>query len=240
MADDESALRELLARTAVRFEPLDGAAVRAAAEHRKRHRRVRRVLLPVTAALSVAGIAATVSLVVAHQASTAGPAGTGAATHTAPRRVGGRSTPAAHAFQVRLVLPGTSFPADGRPIHAYVLAINHTGSPVVINNACNGWLEAGLTGEHVTFTIFNGAVGCASKTIAPGTTRIQVSILTTFTQCQQGRREGTPGRPHCIGPHDDRLPKLPPGAYRAVVRTQSTSIRPVLSKPQPITLTAVR
>jgi hypothetical protein len=237
MVDDESALRELLTRTAVRFEPLDGAAVRAAA-HGKRRGRGRRVLLPVAAAFSVAAVAVTASLVANHPS--AGRAGTAAPTQTATSPARGGSTAASHTFQVRLILPGRSFPANGQPIHAYVLAINHTGRPVVISNACNGWLGAGLTGDHVNFTLWNGLVGCANRNIAPGTRRIPVSISTRFDQCGQGKQAGTPDFPHCLGPHDDILPKLPPGNYRAVVKTMRTSIPPILSKPQPITLTAVR
>ena len=51
---------------------------------------------------------------------------------------------------------------------------------------------------------------------------------------------GTPDFPHCLGPLDGRMPRLPAGTYQAALRTMSTSIRPVLSKPQPISLTAVR
>ena len=145
-----------------------------------------------------------------------------------------------HAFRVKLVLPGLSFPANGQPIQAYVLAINHTGRPVVIHNACDGWVQAGLTGPHNSLVIANGDVACANDTIRTGTTRIDVSIPTTFAACQPGKGRGTPDMPHCAGPRDSRPPKLPPGNYRAEIETQSTSIRPVLSKPQPVTLTAVR
>lgn len=236
MTDDERALRELLHHSAETFDPLDGAELRAAAERGDRRRAVRFVL-PAAIAASVAGIAVA-GVLIAHQSSpSAGPAGSAAPTGPRPNSIVGRSTAADHAFQVRLVLPARSFPADGQPIHAYVLAINHTGRPVVIHDACNGWVQAGLTGGHATFGISNLQVACASKTINPGTKRVPVIILTTFTQCLQGKQPGTPDAPHCVGPNDSSPPNLPAGTYRAEVLTQSTSVQPLLSKPQPVTLT---
>ena len=67
-----------------------------------------------------------------------------------------------------------------------------------------------------------------------------VSIPTTFTDCQQVKQQGDAHDPYCLDPHDSRFPNLPAGTYRAVVKTQSTSISPVLPKPQSITLTATR
>jgi hypothetical protein len=234
----ERALRERLHHSAETFDPLDGAAVRAAAQQRDR-RGVHRFVVPAVVAASVAGIAVAGALIAQQPSPSAGPAGSAAPAGPRPSSIGGRSTAADHAFQVRLVLPARSFPANGQPIHAYVLAINHTGRPVVIHDACNGWVQAGLTGGHVTFGIFSGQVGCASKTINPGTTRVPVIILTTFTQCQQGKQPGTPDTPHCVGPNSSP-PNLPAGNYRAEVGTQSTSVQPLLSKPQPVTLTANR
>lgn len=239
MTDDERALRELLHHSAETFDPLDGAALRAAVEHRDRGR-VRRLVLPAAIAASVAGIAVTGALIAQQPSPSAGPAGSAAPTGPRPSSTGGRSTAADHTFQVRLVLPATSFPANGRPIQAYVLAINHTGRPVVIDDACNGWVQVVLTNGQASSGMMNGGVACASKTLKPGTTRVPVTMLTTFTQCQQGKQRGTAGDPHCLGPHDSRMPNLPPGNYRAEVGTQSTSVQPRLSKPQPVTLTATR
>lgn len=239
MTDDERALRELLHHSAETFDPLDGAALRAAVEHRGRGR-VRRLVLPAAVAASVAGIAVTGALIAQQPAPSAGPAGSAGPTGPPSSATDGRSPAAHHTFRVRLVLPATSFPANGRPIHAYVLAINHTGRPVVIHDACNGWVQAGLTGGHATFGITSGQVACASETLKPGTTRVPVIILTTFTQCQQGKQPGTADTPHCLGPNDSRPPDLPAGTYRAEVGTQSTSVQPLLSKPQPVTLTATR
>lgn len=239
MTDDEHALRELLHHSAASFDALDGTALRAAAKRGNRGR-VGRFVLPAVVAASVAGIAGISVLIAHHTSPPAAPAPPAAATGSIRNSAGSRSAAADYAFRVRLVLPAASFPADGQPIHAYVLAINHTGQPVVIHDACNGWVQAGLTGGRATFGIINGDVACASKTLNQGTTRTPVIIPTTFAACAQGKQLGTPNTPHCLGPHDNVMPRLPPGRYRVVVETQSTSIRPVLPRPQPITLTRPR
>ena len=240
MVEDARAVSQLLHHTAPSFESLDGAALRAQAEDHHR-RRGRRRLLPAAAAASVIAFAVAVSLITHHTSSkpdAARPPSTPPPTHNAPNQTGSQTRVADGTVRVNLVLPATTFPADGQPIHAQLTVINGTGRGVVIKNACDGWVNAGLSGGPVTFEPASGLVGCASKTIAPGTTVIHTTIRTTFTQCQQGKQQGTADMPHCLGPNDSNLPNLPPGTYWAEVKTQSTSVAPVLSSPQKVRLTA--
>jgi hypothetical protein len=136
------------------------------------------------------------------------------------------------AFRIRLVLSATRVPADGTPLHGYALVINQTGHPIEIRDGrCDSWLQAGLAGPHVRLRVISLLVGCASTYLREGTTRIPVTIATTYDRCLQGNQPGTPDSPHCLGPNDDQIPALPPGTYRAEIGTQHTSISPALPKP---------
>jgi hypothetical protein len=242
MADDLPALHDLLVRVAPEFDALDGAAVRANATGSRAatDTRVRRFAAPAAAAALVIGLAVAITLLVQDR-SQPGHSGSAPSTglpKTSP--VSSRRATPHPGFQLKLVLPATRFPADGRPIKAHVLAINHTGGPVKIRDACNGWVLVGLAGMHNSVSIASGDVRCAGTALPIGTTRVPVVIRTTYSQCQQGKRPGTPAAPHCLGPRDSRPPNLPPGSYRAEVKTMSTSSKPTLPRPQQVILTSPR
>jgi hypothetical protein len=141
-------------------------------------------------------------------------------------------------FRLELKLPGTRFPADGTPIAAVVVAINHTESPIGLRHTgCGSLVQVGLSGGLARF---NGEMRlaniCAVAPFRPGVTQVPVTIATTYQGCQQGRLPGTRQMPHCMGAADSTLPPLPPGRYRVNVVPQQLSVTPALSRPIWITL----
>jgi hypothetical protein len=148
-----------------------------------------------------------------------------------------RAQPATAPLSLRLRLADPSVPADGTPIHGYVLATNHTGHPLEIRDAhCDAWVQAGLSGPYVHFAVSSLDVACGSSQLREGVTRIPVIIATTYGGCQQGKQPGTPDTPHCTGPHDSTIPPLPPGTYHVEVGTQHVSPTPVLPRPMLVRL----
>jgi hypothetical protein len=182
---------------------------------RTRSRWTRRLVLPAAAAVLVLALAAVLLM----------PRTFG---HDAAQPGAGPSA----AFRITLVLSKTRAPADGTPLHGHVLVINQTGHPIEIQDGrCEEWLQAGLTGPHVQLHLISILVRCARTELREGTTRLPITIDTTYDRCLQGKQPGTPDSPHCRGPNDDQIPALPPGTYRARIRTQHTSTTPTLPKP---------
>lgn len=219
MNHDEDKLRDLLTRSAPTFVSLDGNAIRdsdGSLSSPRPPRRWRQGGLALGAAAIVVVSAIIASLILANRPSATQPVGADPAS----------------AFQIQLVLPTTRAPADGSPLHGYALAINHTGHTIEIRaGKCDPWLQAGLSGRHIRFEVTSILMGCASVQLREGTTRIPLTIPTTYTQCAQGNQSGTPDSPHCRGPNDNQMAALPPATYHAVVGTQHTSTTPRLPKP---------
>lgn len=223
MNEDETVLHDLLTRTAPTFDALDGQFIRdrGATLHARSASPWRRFGRPAMIAAIVLATAA-LALSVSHWP---GPA----------------SSPAAgsdRAFRLELVLATTRVPA-GTPIHGHVLAINHTGHPITILDApCDPWVQAGLTGAHVQFSAISPDVACGSVQLHEGTTRIPVTIQTTYERCVQGNQRGTPDAPHCGDTNATLMPPLPPGRYQAVVEVLQPHASPVLPEPVVVTLIA--
>jgi hypothetical protein len=240
VAEDEERLRGLLTDMAPDFDALHGGAIRAGANAMRGSAvsRTRRVLLPSVSAAVILAVTLAVTLFVRGHAPSRGPASTSLPTAPTPTAVTSHSATNSP-FRIELVLPATTFPANGHPIDASVLIINDTGAPIEVRDGCNVLAAAGLTNSRVSLHIAFAGVGCASKNLPTGITRIPMQIPTTFTACQQGKRPGTADVPHCIGPNDSRAPNLPAGTYLAEVQTNmaTTGRRPALPRPQAITLT---
>jgi hypothetical protein len=227
VTSDEKVIRDLLSDSAPTFGSLDGSAVRerSAALQPRRDSRWPRAVPATAAAVLIAGIALGASLLFR-----------GTPTHS----TGSGGNTEAHTFRLQLVLPATSAQADGTPIRAFVVAINHTGKPIEIRDAsCDAWIQAGLSGRHIQFEVSSSDVGCASGQLREGITRLRVKILTTYNGCQQGSQPGTADMPHCQGPHDTGIPPLPPGEYQVHLGTQNVSPTPAMPRPAHITLTPV-
>lgn len=145
-----------------------------------------------------------------------------------------RTAASSAAFRLRLHLDTLRAPADGQPIHATVTVTNHTGKPVTIYDACNGWLSVGLTTARIRYDQINGDVACASMLLKTGTTKIHIAVSTRYQECKPGDKPtGDPNLPNCL--KSSQMPPLPAGRYNAVIKTMSLNHHP--AKPHP---TAVR
>lgn len=141
-------------------------------------------------------------------------------------------------IEVSLVLNGNRYPADGAAIVGYLDIVNRTGKPIALDDACNGWVNVGLTNADVAFRPLTGAVGCARpKLLSPGTSRTRIQILTTLTSCS-GDPSNHSGLPNCVGRTHEQLPPLAAGHYRTQVIFGRS--RPGLPVPAPVNITLTK
>lgn len=173
-----------------------------------------------TAGQARAGYGATVVALLFTSALIAGCASSTGATGHPPKPAATRGANAAATtvrstgVRVDVVLDRRVTPADGTPIRGYAEVTNASGKPVTIDNACNGWLYVGLTTRHLTFDPAIAGVGCVSGQLPAGTTRIPITVSTTYQECKQpGGGSTGPPPPRCIGRDHNVMPPLPAGRY---------------------------
>ena len=233
MKTDEDVVRDLLVRVAPDFEPLDAGTVRTEAETLPERNRTAVWALATAVLVIVIAVAVVATRRTPDRHATATQPGTSTSA-TVKVTPGPKPAP----FRLELKLPGTRFPADGTPIHAELLAINNTGSPIGLRHAgCGSLVHVGLSGGYVHF---DGGMRlaniCAVPPFRPGVTHIPVTIATTYQGCQQGRLPGTRQLPHCMGAADSTLPPIPPGRYLVDIVPQGLSVTPMMPPPIWITL----
>ena len=123
-------------------------------------------------------------------------------------------------IQVRLSIAYYNAVA-GQPIQGTLAIINTTGTSVPISCGLSSWLTIGLQNGEVAFhAAFNLPVCMSQAVLKPGTTKLPISIPTTYSQCTESGPAATRA-PRCVQspgkPHSGSLPPLPAGRYRTVV-----------------------
>lgn len=124
-----------------------------------------------------------------------------------------------HALTVSVTLNQTHA-VKGHTITGEAIIVNSTGHKLEIQD-CNGsWLQVGLANDHVSFE--PGWAACLTipgTVLAAGTTRLQISVPSTYQQCTQNPSSGSPDSPACLHTADNGsfMPPLPAGTYRTTV-----------------------
>ena len=217
MTGDETALRELLHRAA----PDLGTLVPPPDREPARGRQGRRTFLAVgAAAVGVVAVAVVVALAVqpaSGDRGRSGPAGGPSASYP-----GTNSVPPTglDPLTVQLRLDETTVPA-GQPISGVAVVTNSTAHPLTIAD-CNGyWLQVGLTAAGLPYSpVWDQCLSIPGTVLQPGTTRMPITIETTYDGCNPRPGEATDTMPACIVGHGgqrDVMPPLPPGTYRTAV-----------------------
>jgi hypothetical protein len=122
-----------------------------------------------------------------------------------------------HSLSVRIRLSQTSVSA-GQPIHGVAVVTNSNAHTVLIVTCHHQWIQVGLTGATVPFEApFHLCRDNPGTTVQPGTSRMPITIQTTYPACTPTPRSATARMPACLrpGPHRyaDMPPPLPPGHY---------------------------
>ena len=143
--------------------------------------------------------------------------------------------------------------AAGRPIHG-TLVVDNPGGPIDLTKLASIELHPGKPGSaRLTGCRPEVAVGLSNRQvsqrpafdlscspqpflIAHGTTRIEVTALTTYLGClQPGGSSSQPGTPACL--NGNQVPPLPAGRYQASVVWSETVPLP---RPRSVTVTLTR
>ena len=116
-----------------------------------------------------------------------------------------------------------------------IILVNSLGRPFSVNDACNGWLGAGLSSTQFRWGYANGQVGCNGITVPEGTSETTRQISTRYSQCSQDlSTPPTVDDPRCLPPDQGLVPKLPAGNYHL---TLDTSQIPQAVEPHPVLVT---
>jgi hypothetical protein len=104
--------------------------------------------------------------------------------------------------------------SNGRSFTVHLVLVNGLGHSFPVQNACNGWLNAGLVSRTIGFDFISNLMLCKrALMVKPGITRISRTVITTYPECSQDPVEPKSRTPRCGGPKHNVMPKLPPGAY---------------------------
>lgn len=136
----------------------------------------------------------------------------------------------------RLVLDRTTVVA-GAPIKGHLVVTNDGTRPIEVARGCSPSDEYGVVLANASYRqqrfVATDACGLAKTLlIRPGTTRLPVTVLTTYSVCSQsGSQQSDSQRvPACL---PRGMPSLPPGRYRTVL--EGTQI--ALPAPAPVVVT---
>jgi hypothetical protein len=151
----------------------------------------------------------------------------------------GSSAASPSGVQLLIVLDRTRAVADGSGIQGQVIITNHTGKPIMISDACDGWIWVGLVNKNVHFSTLVPLVGCAPAYLPVGTSRKPIDVWTIYSGCADNRQHLTRKLtvPLCAGKSQD-IPNLPPGTYRTT--TVLTGMTPAIASPPSVTVTLTR
>jgi hypothetical protein len=137
------------------------------------------------------------------------------------------------ALTLQIRLSQTSVPA-GHPIQGVAVVTNRNPQQLLIGTCNHVWLQVGLVNGKVSFDpAWDLCRDRAGTAVQPGTTKMPITIQTTYEQCTPHARYVTEQTPACVNGH---MPALPPGIYT----TKSVALSPegarVIAAP-PITVT---
>ena len=128
----------------------------------------------------------------------------------------------------------------GEQIHGQVSITNTTSKAIPAPAAtCIGLVWVGLTNSHVPFEPASWPGGCGADTLLePGTTRVPVTIETTYFNCTQNA--SADGSPECTSAYGGTgMPPLPAGTYNTAIALDLPSPAPKIEMPAPIRVTIV-
>jgi hypothetical protein len=116
----------------------------------------------------------------------------------------------------RIVLERTDVTA-GTPIKGTLVVMNRGHSPINLNRGCGPKYVVVLTNHWFPPAVgFSADCRTAPFIIAPGETRLAVTVLTTYQSCTTAR-QATSRTPACLHGNQPMPPPLPPGRYEAVL-----------------------
>jgi hypothetical protein len=172
--------------------------------------RARTLAAPLVTALVVAAVVVTV-LALAH---TGGGHPRPAASAPAPAPVASGSHGPNHPLDVKIELDRTTVQA-GDPINGEAIVTNATAHPLVIADCHGEWIQVGLTNATVPYApVWAGCLSLPGTTLPVGTTRIPISVRSTYNACTQHAGSATADMPACLHGRDGAImPPLPPGSY---------------------------
>ena len=103
------------------------------------------------------------------------------------------------------VVPGTA-------IRGVATLTNNTRRTITVETcAADGWVDVGLSNQHIGFEPAYMGVACAPTVhLAPGPNRFPVAVATTYGACTQSATYATSQEPACSS---NGLPPLPAGIY---------------------------
>ena len=125
-----------------------------------------------------------------------------------------------HPLTVQIRLDQTTVPR-GHPISGIAIVTNAARHALTIVD-CNGtWLQVGLSNDQLTYS--PGRFDCLTipgTILPPGTTRVEISVDTTYSRCTPRANTATAEMPACTHGRHGRLamPPLPPGTYTTTTR----------------------
>lgn len=141
------------------------------------------------------------------------PSGVGHRTTGAPPRT------SRHPLAVSVALDHTRA-VMGHAITGEAIVVNSTGQKLEIPD-CNGsWLQVGLANAHVRFEpAWAACLTIPGTVLAAGTTRLPISVQTTYQQCTQDPSSETRDPPACLHAAENGsfMPPLPAGTYRTAI-----------------------
>lgn len=125
----------------------------------------------------------------------------------------------------------------GQPIHGLAIVTNRNRQGLVIGTCNHVWLQVGLVNAKIPFEpAWETCADIPGTTVEPGTTRMPITIHTTYWQCVPHARSATRQAPVCVHGH---MPPLPPGTYTTKpVALTPEGARVKTSHPIKVTLTA--
>lgn len=186
-------------------------------------------------AARVAGIASCAGLLLGGCSS--GPARDPATTTHRPTSAPASVLAVHQPVSVHLTLDTAVAAADGTPITGFVDVTNTTGKPIIITDACAGWIPIGLSGHEV---LYGGGLSertCPPLQLPVGTSRTPARVLTMYSICTEPGGAAAVPTPRCIGPRHDQEPPLPPGQY--TTKTWIGGLVPSLARPEEVRVTLV-
>jgi hypothetical protein len=165
-----------------------------------------------------------------------------AATFCATMLVGctGSDTGSTQPLSVQIRLYETSV-AAGQPIHGVAVVTNRNDEPLVIATCNHIWLQVGLTGAGLPYhAVWDLCADKGGTAVQPGTSRMPVTIQTTYPACTPHARSASARLPMCLRPHrDPTAAPLPPGHYftkTVAIPPEGTSV--ITSHPVMVTISS--
>jgi hypothetical protein len=105
-----------------------------------------------------------------------------------------------HPLTVQIRLSETSVPA-GQPIHGVAVVTNPNAQPLVIATCNHMWLQVGLRGVMVSFKpAWDLCADNPGTAVQPGTSRMPITIQTTYPACTPTARSASARMPVCLHP----------------------------------------